>query len=176
MTEDSHDRGARQAARHPLLLLDRQEAGLEHHQRLDPRPVGPGKIPPPVVTCPTNLGSYINLTKREMVKPLAERPSRHRFDRSPIRPPTRQVSQAGQNHPSRQLPLRLPNGPAVRRANTIVFVPSLRPREPRRFCVLIHGPPLAPFCDIAVVGLPFYFSVSYYLLSQYICSVSLLSG
>jgi len=34
------------------------EAGLEHHQRLDTRPIGPGKIPTPFVSRPPNLGSY----------------------------------------------------------------------------------------------------------------------
>jgi len=42
----------------PLLPLNRQEAGLEHHQRRDPRPIGPGDISTPVVSRPPNLGSY----------------------------------------------------------------------------------------------------------------------
>jgi hypothetical protein len=75
------------------------------------------------------------------------------------------VLQTGQNHPSRQLPLRFASGPVVRRANTIIFVPFLRPREPRRFCVVIPGPPLAPFCDFAFVRLPFHFSGIYDLIS-----------
>jgi hypothetical protein len=72
---------------------------------------------------------FINLTKREITKPLADRPSPYRFDRSLIRPPNRRVLQTGQNHQSRQLPLRRASGPVVRRANTIIFVPFLRPRE-----------------------------------------------
>ena len=53
-------------------------------------------------------------------------------------------------------------GPAGQYHN---FRPILQPREPRRFCVVILGPPLAPFCDFASVRLPFHFSVIYDLIS-----------
>src|SRR5207344_2442505 len=43
---------------HPLLLLDRQEAGLEHHRRPHPRPLELGYIPTPLLTHQDNLGSY----------------------------------------------------------------------------------------------------------------------
>src|ERR1700674_3530385 len=42
---------------HPLLRLDRQEAGLEHHRRTDPRPCELGAISTPFVSHPANLGS-----------------------------------------------------------------------------------------------------------------------
>ena len=35
---------------HPLLLLDRQEAGVEHHRRPHPRPLELGYIPTPLLT------------------------------------------------------------------------------------------------------------------------------
>ena len=43
---------------HPLLLLHRQEAGLEYHRRSDPRPIELGQISTPCVSLPDNLGSY----------------------------------------------------------------------------------------------------------------------
>jgi hypothetical protein len=88
------------------------------------------------------------------------RPSPHRFDRSQIRLPTRRALQAGYDHLSRQLQLTLLRDPAVRLANTIIVVQSIRPREPRRFCELAPGLLPAPFCDIAVVDLTFYFPPS----------------
>ena len=88
------------------------------------------------------------------------RPSPHRFDRSQIRPPTRRALQAEYDHLSRQLQLTLLRDPAVRLANTIIVVQSIRPREPRRFCELAPGLLPAPFCDIAVVDLTFYFAPS----------------
>src|SRR6266581_1548076 len=42
---------------HPLLLLDRKEAGLEHHRRSHPPPIELGQIPTSCLSHPANLGS-----------------------------------------------------------------------------------------------------------------------
>ena len=42
------------------VLLDRQEAGLEHHRRSHPRPIALGEIPTSCLSHPANLGSNVN--------------------------------------------------------------------------------------------------------------------
>src|ERR1700693_571820 len=44
---------------HPLLLLDRKEAGLEHHRRSHPPPIALGQIPTSCLSHPANLGSNL---------------------------------------------------------------------------------------------------------------------
>ena len=51
-------RRRRRLRAHPLVLLDRQEAGLGHHRRPDRRSDILGEIPPPVLNQVANLGSY----------------------------------------------------------------------------------------------------------------------
>ena len=52
--------GAGRLRAHPLVLLDRQEAGLGYHRRPDRRSDILGEIPPPVLNQVANLGSYEN--------------------------------------------------------------------------------------------------------------------
>ena len=51
-------RRRRRLRAHPLVLLDRQKAGLGHHRRPDLRSDILGEIPPPVLNQVANLGSY----------------------------------------------------------------------------------------------------------------------
>jgi hypothetical protein len=48
----AHDCRCAACGSHSLLFLDYKEAALEHHQRLEPRPIEPSQIPTPFLSRP----------------------------------------------------------------------------------------------------------------------------
>src|ERR1035437_10124560 len=116
---------------HPLLFLDRQEAGLEHHRRPDQRALKLGEIPTPFVSNSPNLGSYLGLENPSLalrngirVKVAAMTATTHNPSEEPC-----WVSRLRENFTSGSYGEELETGPAARSGTAPVPYPTNHVRQ-----------------------------------------------